>query len=54
MTYIPISAAERDALHRQITDGLEGIRRENHGLMVQLIARLVLAELRLFQHERAD
>jgi hypothetical protein len=49
-----ISAAERDALHRQITEGLEGIRRENHGLMVQLIARLVLAELRLFQHERAD
>lgn len=49
-----ISTAERDALYGQITAGLEGIRRENHALMVQLVARLVLAELRLFQHERAD
>lgn len=49
-----IDTRDRDALQRQITEGLEGIRRENHSMMVQLIARLVLAELRLFQHERAD
>jgi hypothetical protein len=49
-----IEPAQRDALYEQINTGLEGIRRENHGLMVQLIARLVLAELRLFQHERSE
>ena len=49
-----IDPAGRDALYRQITAGLEGIRRENHSLMIQLIARLVLAEVRLFQHERAE
>ncbi len=49
-----IDARDREVLHRQITEGLEGIRRENHSMMVQLIARLVLAELRLFQHERPD
>ena len=49
-----IDSRQRDQLYQQINTGLEGIRRENHSLMVQLIARLVLAELRLFQHERAD
>ena len=49
-----IDAADRDALYRQINTGLEGIRKENHALMVQLVARLVLAELRLFQHERVE
>jgi len=49
-----IDARDKEALRLQITEGLEGIRRENHAMMVQLIARLVLAELRLFQHERAD
>lgn len=45
---------ERDSLYRQINIGLEGIRAENHSLMVKLIARLVLAEVRLFQHERNE
>lgn len=49
-----ISETERDRLHTQITAGLEGIRKENHALMIKLVAQLVLAELRLFQHERAD
>jgi hypothetical protein len=49
-----IDPGERDDLYRQINTGLEGIRRENHSLMVQLIARLVLAEVRLFQHERVE
>jgi hypothetical protein len=49
-----VTATGRDALQRQINEGLEGIRRENHALMVKLVAQLVLAELRLFQHERPD
>jgi hypothetical protein len=49
-----ISEAEREELRRQINTGLEGVRQENHALMVQLVARLVLAELRLFQHERVE
>jgi hypothetical protein len=49
-----ISATDRDHLYRQINAGLAGIHRENHSLMVKLVAQLVLAEVRLFQHERAD
>lgn len=49
-----VGAGDREALYRQINEGLEGIRQENHSLMVKLIARLVLAEVRLFQHERAE
>lgn len=45
---------ERDRLYQQINTGLEGIRKENHALMVKLIAQLVLAEVRLFQHERSE
>jgi hypothetical protein len=49
-----IDPADRDGLYQQINTGLEGIRKENHSLMVKLIARLVLAEVRLFQHERVE
>ena len=49
-----ISAKSRERLHRQITDGLEGIRKENHALLLKLAAQLVLAEVKLFQHERSD
>lgn len=49
-----VSEADRDRIYRQVTTGLEGIRKENHALMLKLIAQLVLAELKLFQHERAD
>ncbi len=49
-----VSEADRDSVYRQVTAGLEGIRKENHALMLKLIAQLVLAEVRLFQHERAD
>lgn len=45
---------ERDKLYRQINTGLEGIRKENHALMVKMVAQLVLAEVRLFQHQRID
>jgi hypothetical protein len=49
-----LSAAGRASLEQQITLGLEGIRRENHALLVKLVARLVLAEMRLFQLQRTD
>jgi hypothetical protein len=45
---------ERDSLYRQINTGLEGIRKENHALLVALVAQLVLAQVRLFQHERPE
>jgi hypothetical protein len=41
------------ALETEINSGLEGIRRENHALMLKLIAQLVLAEVRRFQLERS-
>lgn len=43
---------ERDSLYSQINAGLEGIRKENHALLVGMLAQLVLAQVRLFQHER--
>ena len=47
-----ISVSEKVAIYDQINEGLEGIRQENHALMVKLVAQLVLAEVKLFQHER--
>lgn len=49
-----IAQEDTDRLYQQINIGLEGIRKENHALMVKLIAQLVLAEVRLFQHQRTD
>ena len=49
-----IAHEDKDRLHQQINTGLEGIRKENHALMLKLVAQLVLAEVRLFQHERID
>ena len=46
--------AEAASLYEQINTGLSGIRKENHALMLKLIAQLVLAEVKLFQRERAD
>ena len=45
---------DRERLYQQINQGLEGVRRENHALMVKLVAQLVLAEVKLFQHERSE
>ena len=45
---------QSDMLYRQINTGLEGIRKENHALLVQMLAQLVLAQVRLFQHERLE
>ncbi len=51
---LPADISERDSseLNQQIIKGLEGIRAENHALMIQLVAQLVLAKVKLFQHER--
>jgi len=49
-----LSDADRDSLYEEINQGLEEIQQENHQLLVRLVARLVLTELRLFQLERPD
>jgi hypothetical protein len=49
-----LDSEQRDRLYRQINAGLEGIRKENHALLVNMLAQLVLAQVRLFQHERPD
>lgn len=49
-----ISVQDRDELYQQINGGLDGIRKENHALLVELVAQLVLANVKLFQHERID
>ena len=53
---LPPNIEESDALRlqQQIADGVEGIRRQHHNLVLRLAARLVLTELKLFQHERTD
>lgn len=45
---------DRDSLYQQINTGLEGIRKENHALLVGMLAQLVLAQVKLFQHERPE
>ncbi len=45
---------QKESLKEQINAGLEGIRKENHAIMLKLVARLVLAEVRAFQCERAE
>ncbi|MDO8861522.1 hypothetical protein Q6D67_07390 [Haliea sp. E1-2-M8] len=47
-----LTDAEREQLYRDIDEGLANMRRENHALLVRLMARLVLTELKLFQRER--
>lgn len=49
-----LSQDDSESLNTQINEGLEGIRQENHAMMVKLVAQLVLAEVRLYQHEHLD
>ena len=49
-----INPTERERLQQQINEGLQGIRSENHSLLIKMVAELVLARVRLFQHERPD
>ncbi len=43
---------QRDSLQLEINAGLEGIRKENHGLVLELVAQLVLARVQVFQLSR--
>ena len=47
-----LSASAKDALHNEINAGLQSVRRNNHALLLELVAQLVLAEVQLFQHRR--
>ena len=47
-----LSEQERTALKVDIDAGLETIRKENHGLMIELVAQLVLAQVQIFQLQR--
>jgi len=49
-----LDARECEDLYHQINVGLDGVRKENHALLVKMMAHLVLAQVRLFQHERMD
>ena len=47
-----LEAGDRGAIEQQINAGLESIREGNHALMLDLVAQLVLAEVKLFQQQR--
>lgn len=49
-----LSQEEALTLQEDVAAGLEQLRQEHHDLTLRLAARLVLTELRLFQHERKD
>jgi len=51
---LPANMGEKDSesLYREINLGLEGIRAENHALMINLVAQLVLTKVQLFQYNR--
>ena len=49
-----LDEGDKAALESQINDGLEGIRKVNHTLLLELMAQLVLTQVKLFQHERSD
>jgi hypothetical protein len=51
---LPPDMNEADSAHlySEIETGLRGIRTENHALMIELVAQLVLTKVQLFQHER--
>ena len=45
---------ESAALYRQINEGLAAMRKETHTLLITMVAHLLLAQARLYQHERND
>ncbi|MEP5566768.1 MAG: hypothetical protein ABJN62_02945 [Halioglobus sp.] len=49
-----LSEQQRTALKVDIDAGLETIRKENHGLMIELVAQLVLAQVQIFQLQRDE
>lgn len=49
-----LSAGQKVALEKEIQSSLEGLRRENHRQTLELVAQLLLAEVMLYQQNRAD
>ena len=49
-----LSPEEVAKLDEQISAGIEELRSHHHTLALKLAARLVLTEMKLFQHERED
>lgn len=49
-----LTREQRSTLEADINEGLAGIRRENHGLLLELVAELLLARVELFQQRRFD
>lgn len=49
-----LSDDQRDALEAEINNGLRLIQKGNHSLLLELVAQLVLAEVRLFQQQRPE
>ena len=49
-----LSQNEALSLQEDIAAGVEQLRKVHHDLTLKLAARLMLTELRLFQHERGD
>ena len=49
-----LSTPEINKLDQQITAGIDDLRAHHHTLALKLAARLVLTEMKLFQHERVD
>ena len=47
-----LSQADATMLQEDIAQGIEQLRKEHHDLTLRLAARLILTELKLFQHER--
>ena len=47
-----LSQADAIMLQEDIAQGIEQLRKEHHDLTLRLAARLILTELKLFQHER--
>lgn len=47
-----LSEQKRTELKIDIDAGLETIRKENHGVMIELVAQLVLAQVQIFQLQR--
>lgn len=48
------TVAEAAQLQQQIGEGIDTLRQQHHDAMLKLAARLLLAELQLFQHRRQD
>jgi hypothetical protein len=48
-----LSDAQREALEQQLTEELEAVHRDSHARALELVAELVLAEIRLFQQGRS-